>query len=86
MGVKWDAFWTRYLLSGSDIERWFLDAEERCPSADLVVSDSVPPNDAKDSSEIHLLELFLTFDVPTIQSPGLASVQYGEAVIAEDPV
>lgn len=65
------------------------------------VGDAVLPTDAKDSSELLLMEPLQTFDVLTIQSTGLICVQKtgedhgkedhnfgfpGEATIAEDPI
>lgn len=41
----------------------------------LVVGDVVLPTDGKDSLKLRLLESLQTFDVLTIQSPGLTSVQ-----------
>lgn len=68
-----------------------LDSWECCTRDDLVVGDVV----------FRLLEPFLTIDVSTIQSPGLANIQkggqdhgpkdcdfgiYDDSVIAEDPM
>lgn len=78
-----------------------LAAGEKFPGQYLDVGVVVRPNDAKNSSELRLLESLQTFDIPTIQNPGLASVQnggedhgredhdfvfYGGAVNTEDPV
>lgn len=46
-----------------------------------VSGDAVFLTDAKDTSELHLLEPHLIFDVPAIQCPCVASVQMG----GEDP-
>lgn len=53
------------------------DVGKRCPWQDLVVGDAVLSPDAKDSSGLCLLERFQTFDLPTIQSSSLTSVQKG---------
>lgn len=78
-----------------------LDAGARCPREDLVVGNVVLTNDAKNSSDIRLLEPLQTFDVLTIQSPCHAGIQkvgedhgledndscsYIEAVIVEYPL
>lgn len=54
-----------------------LYAGEKLPREDLVVGDSVLPTDVKDFSELYLLKPLQTFDVLTIQTPGLTIIQNG---------